>query len=41
MVQQLSLKYNEDLSSFLREFKITDEMMKNFIDFAKSKEVTI
>ena len=37
----IKTKYNEDFSSFLREFKINDEMMKNFIDFATSKEVTI
>ena len=31
--------YNDDLSKFKQDFKITEDLMKSFIDFAKSKEV--
>ena len=32
-------KYGEDLSNFKNDYKITDDMMKSFIEFAASKEV--
>jgi carboxyl-terminal processing protease len=38
--QSIRNKYNSDLKSFKNNFKITDEMLKNFIEFAITKEVT-
>ena len=35
----LKQKYNGDLPNFKKEFKVSDEMMQSFIDFASSKEV--
>jgi carboxyl-terminal processing protease len=32
-------KYNGDLPNFKKEFKVSDEMMQSFLDFASSKEV--
>ena len=32
-------KYNDNLSNFKNDYKITDDLMKNFINYASSKEV--
>ena len=37
--EMIKRNYNDNLSSFKNDFKITDDMMKNFIDYAESKEV--
>jgi len=33
-------KYKEDLIFFKKDFKISEEMLKHFIEYAKTKEVT-
>ncbi len=35
----IKTKYKDDLTYFKKDFKISDEMIKNFIEFAKSKDV--
>ena len=37
--ETIKQKYKDNLSTFKQDFKITDDMMKSFIDFAKSKDV--
>ncbi|HEX9251279.1 MAG TPA: S41 family peptidase [Ignavibacteriaceae bacterium] len=37
--ETIKQKYGDDLSKFKSDFKITDAMMKSFLDFASSKEV--
>lgn len=36
---EIKQKYNDNLSKFKSDFKITQDMVKNFIQFASSKEV--
>jgi carboxyl-terminal processing protease len=38
--ESIKNKYKDDLIFFKKDFKISDEMLKNFIEYAKTKEVT-
>lgn len=37
--QEIKEKYNNDLQKFVNEFKLTDNVLYNFVDFAKSKGI--
>ena len=35
----IKTKYKDDLTFFKKDYEISDEMIKNFIEYAKSKDV--
>jgi carboxyl-terminal processing protease len=37
--ESIKNKFKDDLNFFRKDFKISDDMLKNFIEYAKTKEV--